>query len=170
MTDKETASRLTRALLKGQISFKQFVEEFPEDENDKDIFDLFDLIEHEPGTTGILGVSFSKHKNHMEFVYDLIYKLDPVPDMIGGAKTLLYTDIDYRHEKKDNTKHFIGGQQVNDISCLAICKYQNESGYYLFGCNSEWTTITDTNHNNIEDAKEQAEFEYKNTSKTWRQK
>ncbi|MBB6326655.1 hypothetical protein FHS59_002283 [Algoriphagus iocasae] len=170
MTDKETASQLTRALLKRQISFDKFVEEFPEDENDKDIFDLFDLIEHEPGKTGIFGVSVSRHKNHMDFVYDLIYKLDPVPDLIGGAKTLFYTDIDSRHEKTDKTKHFIGGQQVNDISCLAICEYDNESGYYLFGCDSDWSTITDTFHDKIEDAKEQAESEYKNTIETWRQK
>ena len=167
MTDKQLASRLARTLFKGQISYEKFDEEFPEDENDKDIIALFDLIEHEHTTDGIFSVSVSKHKNYMDFVYDLIYKLDPVPEKLGGAKTIFYTDIDNRHEK---TNQSIGGKHVNDISCLAICKYDNESGYYLFGCDSDWTTITDTYHDNINEAKEQAEFEYRNTIETWRLK
>lgn len=170
MTDRQIASRITRALLKEQISFDKFIDEFPENENDKDIFDLFDLIEHEPATTGIFGVSISKHKNHMDWVYDLIYKLDPIPDILGGANTLLYTDIDNRHVKTDKTEHFIGGQKVSQTSCLAICKYDNDSGYYLFGCDNDWNTITDTYHDNIENAKAQAEFEFINTMETWRQK
>jgi hypothetical protein len=41
------------------------------------------------------------------------------------------------------------------------------SAYYLFGCDAEWNTVTDTWHKTLEEALEQAEFEYEGVSKTW---
>jgi hypothetical protein len=37
----------------------------------------------------------------------------------------------------------------------------------LFGCNAEWDSVTDTWHQTLEEAKEQAEFEYEGVSETW---
>jgi len=37
----------------------------------------------------------------------------------------------------------------------------------LFGCDAEWNSLCDTWHETLEDAKEQAEFEYEGTSNTW---
>ena len=87
--------------------------------------------------------------------------------VIGGATTLFYTVIDSRHIRIRITTHLVDGQLAEKISGLAICKYVNDSGYYLFGCNDQWDSITDTYHETIEDAKEQAEFEYTNTIGTW---
>lgn len=87
---------------------------------------------------------------------------------IDGAMTLFYTVLDDRHTKTENTRHFVYGQLIEKINGLAICKYDNDLGYYLFGCDEAWNSITDTYHDSIEDAKEQAEFEYKNSMTTWK--
>lgn len=50
---------------------------------------------------------------------------------------------------------------------MAICQYEGHDGYYLFGCNAEWDAVTDTCHQTLEEAKEQAEFEYVGVSETW---
>jgi hypothetical protein len=52
---------------------------------------------------------------------------------------------------------------------LAICQHEGKDGYYLFGCNGEWQSVTDTWHQTIEEAKSQAEFEYTGVSTTWQQ-
>jgi len=41
---------------------------------------------------------------------------------------------------------------------------------YLFGCDSQWHVQSDTFHDSIEEAMEQAEFEYVGVSKTWTKK
>lgn len=50
---------------------------------------------------------------------------------------------------------------------LAICRYEAESGFYLFGCDAEWRCVTDSWCQTIEDAMNQAEFEYEGVSATW---
>ncbi|MGQ9547059.1 MAG: hypothetical protein ACUVWS_00380, partial [Roseiflexus sp.] len=50
---------------------------------------------------------------------------------------------------------------------LAICQYEGETSCYLFGCDSDWNAVTDTWHETLEDALDQAEFEYEGVSKTW---
>ena len=52
-------------------------------------------------------------------------------------------------------------------SGVAICRYPGEDSYYLFYCDSQWNVITDTWHETIEDALQQAEFEYASVSATW---
>jgi hypothetical protein len=64
----------------------------------------------------------------------------------------------------------VGGELARDFYGLAICKYENGGGYYLFYCNEDWETITDTWHETMEDAMEQAEFEYTNTKTDWTKK
>ena len=63
-------------------------------------------------------------------------------------------------------------QIVNEImwgpaSALAICRYDGEDGYYLFGCDSNWNAVTDTWHTTLEEAQAQAEFEYESVTSTW---
>lgn len=89
------------------------------------------------------------------------------PDIIGGAKVILFTTIDNRHKFTGNTKQIVGEKLMGKMSGLAICKYENESSFYLFGCNEEWKSITDTWHESIEGAINQAEFEYDGTKDTW---
>jgi hypothetical protein len=48
---------------------------------------------------------------------------------------------------------------------LAIC--QGDHGFYLFGCDADWQSVTDTWHQTFDEAKGQAEFEYDGVSDTW---
>jgi hypothetical protein len=53
------------------------------------------------------------------------------------------------------------------MSGLMICFSEQEQAYYLYGCDENWKTITDTWHSSLDDAKHQAEFEYEGISRTW---
>ena len=51
---------------------------------------------------------------------------------------------------------------------LAICKPTKGQEFWLFGCDSDWNVISDTWHRSLDEAKNQAEFEYEGLSNTWR--
>jgi hypothetical protein len=91
----------------------------------------------------------------------------PVPSTIGGATVVCYTPIDSRHRHTGNTKQIVGGVVLGPASGLAICQFSGDSAFYLFGCDREWNSLSDTWHETLEDAKEQAEFEYEGTNSTW---
>lgn len=80
---------------------------------------------------------------------------------------MLYTPIDQRHRHTGNCRQIVAGVLMGAAAGLAICKYEGEDAYYLFGCDEIWETLTDTWHQSIDDAKKQAEFEYAGVSATW---
>ena len=92
----------------------------------------------------------------------------PPPARIGDANVVMYAIIDNEVRATNNTKHLIGGQLETDFAALAICKYPNECGCYLFYCNSDWEAVTDTFHERLEDALAQAEFEYEGIGDSWK--
>jgi hypothetical protein len=89
------------------------------------------------------------------------------PKLIDGARVLAYTPLDSRHVTTGGTKHIVGGEQAPAPKLLAICQYADDNGFYLFGCDETWSTITDTWHESIDQAKAQAEFEHRGTLGTW---
>lgn len=50
---------------------------------------------------------------------------------------------------------------------LAICRYPDQAGFHWFGCDAEWQNVTDTRHETLETAQQQAEFEYEGVGGTW---
>ena len=90
------------------------------------------------------------------------------PGIIGGAKVLLYATIDGRHRPTGGCRHFVGGGLMGPAAGLAICRHEGETAVYLFGCDEDWDTVTDSWHETLEEAKAQAEFEYEGVSATWR--
>ena len=94
-------------------------------------------------------------------------KEEVVPDEIGGARVLHFIKIANIFRSTGNTKHIVRGALMGSAYGLAICKYENQVGYYLFGCDENWESITDTFHETVEDAMEQGEFEYKGTMDNW---
>jgi hypothetical protein len=93
--------------------------------------------------------------------------MNPPPESVGHARVLLYTTIDARHHPTGATQHIVDGIVVGPAAALAICRYEDEPGVYLFGCTSDWQVVTDTWHETVEDARDQAEFEYTGVSDTW---
>jgi hypothetical protein len=90
-----------------------------------------------------------------------------IPTKVGGARVVLYTPIDERHRHTGNCKQIVAGTLMGAAAGLAICRYEGEDCYYLFGCDEDWNTQTDTWHETLGDAKAQAEFEYEGVSATW---
>ena len=90
-----------------------------------------------------------------------------VPATIGGAKVICHTLIDQRHRFTGACKQVVSGQQKGPMFGLAICQYTEGKDFYLFGCDALWRCQTDTLHLTLDEAKEQAEFEYEGTSGTW---
>ena len=94
-------------------------------------------------------------------------KLDDAPSRLGGGQTILFSKIDARHRHTGNTRQIVAGELMGQMAGVAICKYEGDTGFYLFGCDENWKTITDTWHRSLEEAKDQAEFEYEGISSTW---
>ena len=91
------------------------------------------------------------------------------PKEIGGAKVLLYTPVDERHKQTGNCRQIVSGELMCAAAGLAICRHEGENDCYLFSCDEDWNTVTDTWHETLEDAKAQAEFEYEGVCATWRE-
>ena len=90
-----------------------------------------------------------------------------VPNVIDGARVVMHTPIDSRHRPTGNCLQIVDGVATGPASALAICQYDGADGFYLFGCDSDWNTVTDTFHDTVEEAQAQAEFEYEGVSSTW---
>lgn len=78
-TDTSTrllAARVARSLLNGDIGYEEFHKEYPDEDIDDDIDDLLDLIEHEPQTGGLLGVSKATHASYRARIMTLIGRLE----------------------------------------------------------------------------------------------
>ncbi len=81
------------------------------------------------------------------------------PSTINGATVLCVSDVS-RAASTGRTRHVVGSQEASDFAALAIVKYDVDPGVYLFYCDEDWNAITDTYHENIEDAIKQAAFEF----------
>jgi hypothetical protein len=92
------------------------------------------------------------------------------PDIVGQAKVVMFTPIDDRHAFTGACKQIVADKVMGPMAGLAICQYKGETAYYLFGCDQDWNTVTDTWHQSLEEAIKQAEFEYTGTSRTWQRK
>lgn len=97
----------------------------------------------------------------------MVDQMSPIPQQIDGANVICFTPIDNRHQHTRNCRQFVGGELLGPAAGLAICQYAGKDCFYLFGCDSEWNTLSDTWHQTLDEAKAQAEFEYSGVSSTW---
>lgn len=58
------------------------------------------------------------------------------------------------------TRHSVDGDERRDFQYLAIARYPDEPGYYLFYCDAAWALITDTLHDTRRQAQQQTDFEF----------
>lgn len=89
------------------------------------------------------------------------------PESLDGADVLYYVALDSPIVPTGLCRHVVAGVPHGPFAALAICKYPDHEGYYLFYCGSDWRVITDTYWNSIEEAIDQAEFEYIGTKANW---
>lgn len=89
------------------------------------------------------------------------------PKTVGTFPVVCYSPIDERHRFTANTKQWVGDTLMGAMVGLAICQPTGARGFFLFGCDSEWGVLTDTWHQSLDEAKDQAEYEYEGIRQTW---
>ena len=89
------------------------------------------------------------------------------PKAIGGASVVLYSRINGRHRPTGGCKQIVAGVLQGPAAGLAICRSDAEGGYYLFGCDDDWNSVTDLWDFTAQGAMRQAEFEYEGVWRTW---
>lgn len=83
----------------------------------------------------------------------------PPPPTLDGATVRYVADVAALHPT-GNTRHVVTGERVERFAALAICRYDDPGeGVYLFYCDDAWNVVTDTLHESVAAAEEQARFE-----------
>lgn len=73
-----------------------------------------------------------------------------------------------KHHRLGNTKHYINGKIYDKLPCeLKILEYENVKGFYLIHFDEHGDEITNTFHENVQGALNQAEFEFGINENEW---
>lgn len=95
----------------------------------------------------------------------MIAVMTPPRDLDGAA--VLTTASVSAARATGLTQHFRAGERVNEqIHWLAVGRYEGQPGFYLFYCGEDWTVVTDTFHDTVEGALDQARHEFDGVSFT----
>jgi hypothetical protein len=82
------------------------------------------------------------------------------PEFLGSARVLQFASL-ARSQPTGKTRHVVGGVEVRGFAALAIARYETDAqGVYLFYCDPNWNVITDTWHEDVASALDQANFEF----------
>jgi hypothetical protein len=75
--------------------------------------------------------------------------------------------LNSHHLPTGNTIHISEGREIPTPYKLQIAQYSDGNGFYLFYLNKENEVLTDTYHDSIIQAEEQAEFEFNVNGSDW---
>jgi len=89
-----------------------------------------------------------------------------IPKFIGELEVLLSAEIDSQCKHTKNCIHTFEGKVLGKAKWAVITKPDSTGSCFLFLCYSN-DELTDTSHDSIEGAKEQAEWEYEDISNVW---
>ena len=81
-----------------------------------------------------------------------------VPSQVDGANVIAFATLP-RETASAGTEHQVFGETVS-LSGLLLGQYNGSSQIYLFYCDEHWNVITDTLHDSVDEAVEQARFEF----------
>ena len=93
--------------------------------------------------------------------------MKPFPDTFGFGRVICYSPLDERHTFTGGCRQIVAGQLLGPMAGLVICRQPEDGGFYLFGCDDDWSIACDTWHETLNDALQQAEFEYVGVALTW---
>lgn len=87
--------------------------------------------------------------------------------MMIDAKIVYLVRLRPHHNAASNTRHLVGATLLPRATTLAIAKYTDDQGFYLFHLDEHGNDFTDTYHDSIEAAMHQAAWEYGVKSDEW---
>jgi hypothetical protein len=88
------------------------------------------------------------------------------PREIDGAVVIRWADVSADVLPTSRTRHVVEGEAEGAFAALAIGRYPDAEGYYLFYLDPSGDAVTDTYHDTLEGAVAQADYEY--IGLTWR--
>jgi len=83
------------------------------------------------------------------------------------SKQILCTVNLANHVQTGNTRHFVHGSLKDKPDSLAITQFQGDSGYYLLHLDANGGEISDTYHETLNEAFDQAEWEFNVQRSEW---
>lgn len=72
-----------------------------------------------------------------------------------------------RHIPTGKTKHFDSSVELGKPSILKIVQYKDDAGFYLIYCDDRGEELTDTYHDSLKDAMDQAKWEFQIEPQEW---
>jgi hypothetical protein len=90
------------------------------------------------------------------------------PNEIDGARVICFAEVSDGVDPTSKTTHRKAGEVLGPAAALAICQYRDDCQFYLFYCDDGWAVLTDTCHLTLDEAKDQARFEYDGISQHWK--
>jgi hypothetical protein len=82
----------------------------------------------------------------------------PCPRELGGCHVIRWLSLN-----SSTSREFDG----HPIEGVAICHAEGQDAYYVFGCDKNWQTLTDTWHQTFVEAQLQADSEYPGSQGRW---
>ena len=82
------------------------------------------------------------------------------PRELDGALVIRWAEVTADVLATDRTRHVVDGEPKGPFAQLAIVRYPGDDGYHLFYLDTGGGVITDTYHDTLERAVEQADYEY----------
>ena len=90
------------------------------------------------------------------------------PDTIDGAEVVCFVRLDpVRHRYTGSTVLREGGREQRWFHGLAVARYKNDDGVYLFYCDRKWETDNDSLYSSIDDALEEATRQFEVAPSDW---
>ncbi len=89
--------------------------------------------------------------------------------MVGMPEAVVLREIALRdrHVATGNARHFVGGELMPRPARLRISRYADDPGFYLLYIGDAGEELTDTWHPTLEDAMQQAAFEFDVKPNDW---
>jgi hypothetical protein len=95
-----------------------------------------------------------------------VSRLTP-PAVLDGGHVVCFARITRDVRRTGATVHTRDGEAVASFAGLVITQESSGGSCYLLYCDKQWRPLTDTWHASLEDAREQAEFEYEGVGQRW---
>ena len=82
------------------------------------------------------------------------------PREIDGAVVIQWAEVNADVLPTGRTRQVVEGDAEGSFAALAIGRYDDAAGYYLFYLDPSGNAVTDTHHDTVEGAVAQADYEY----------